>query len=422
MPCDEELATGACGALTTERLRYFTGRHMTARDFEDEQSYHHSHRLLHNRMLHGWGIVRGLQVRPHPKPDCRTQRVVVRCGMAIDCCGRELVVRRDVVTDVIPWGEQPRIEGESRADARYVLLLCLEYCEAPAEKVPVLYSESACSNPAMEFGRVREGVRFGWHWITREQLGAHGWRTHDGCAPGDDDPKTPCDDRPCRDQGSCLDADCPELHCVPLAVLTEDLANHGSAPHIDESGRRPLDESGRAPLTHLCWINWPHGGVVSSGWLEQAGRLEARFDRELEVVVQPVGSCGPRGVNACTFIVEYGEIYEDMDFVPYVKVPYLAADRRTAVFELADPRPSPGGQYRYLIGSTVWVTIKCEFLLDCDGQAVDGNHIGGRRPTGNGTPGGTFESWFTVVSDQDYAQLEKNETALERADYVATEV
>jgi hypothetical protein len=208
---------------------------------------------------------------------------------------------------------------------------------------------------------------------------------------------------------------------VPLAVLTENLAHHGNAPHIDQSGRRPIEEGNRAQLTHLCWINWPHGGIVSPGWLEARGRLEARFDRELEAVVQPVGSCGPRGVNPCTFIVEYGEIYEDMDFVPYARPPYLAPDRRTAVFELEDPRPSPGGQYRYLIGHTVYVTIKCEFLLDCNGQAVDGNHIGGRRPTGNGTPGGTFESWFTVVSDQELEELHQKGHAHQHTDYVTTE-
>jgi len=419
MSCSEERPTGACGALTTERLRYFTGRHMTARDFADEQSYHRSHRLLHNRMLHGWGIVCGLQVHPHPKPDCRTQRVVVRCGMALDCCGRELVVRRDVVTDVIPWGEQPKADGGQHADPRYVLLLCLEYCEAPTEKVPVLYNESACANPAMEFGREREGVRFGWHWVERDKLAAHGWRTHEGCAPGEDDPRSPCGDTPGHE--CCFDADCPEDHCVPLAVLTENLAHHGSAPHIDQSGRRPIEEGGRAQLTHLCWINWPHGGIVSPGWLEKRGRLEARFDRDLEEVAQPVGSCGPRGVNPCTFIVEYGEIYEDMDFVPYARPPYLEADRRTAVFQLEDPRPSPGGQYRYLIGHTVYVTIKCEFLLDCNGQAVDGNHIGGRRPTGNGTPGGTFESWFTVVSDQELEELHQKGHAQQDIDYVTTE-
>jgi hypothetical protein len=419
MSCDEELATGACGTLKTERLRYFTGRHMTARDFEDEQAYHRSRRLLHNRMLHGWGIVCGLHVRPDPRPECRTQRVVVRCGMAIDCCGRELVVRRDVVTDIIPWGKRPQVEGgNGGADPRYVLLLCLEYCEAQTEKVPVLYNEAACANPAMEFGRVREGVRFSWHWVTRDQLGANGWRTREGCAPETDHGEPPCD---APDSDCCLDAGCPDHHCVPLAVLTEDVSATGNAPIIDESGRRPLEEGGGGQLTHICWTNWEHGGIVSPSMLAKMGSLRVRFDRDLEMVVQPPGSRGPRGVNPCTFLVEYGEIYEDMDFLPYDEIPSLAPDRRTAVYKLRDPDPGLDGPYDFLVGHTVLITIKCEFLLDCEGHAVDGNHIGGRLPTGNGTPGGTFESWFTVVSDASYDRLTKGEPARNHHGYTATE-
>jgi hypothetical protein len=417
MSCDDELATNACCALTTERLRYFTGRHMTARDFADEQSYHRSHRLLHNRLLHGWGIVCGLQVRPHPNHECRSHQVIVRCGMAIDCCGRELLVRRDVVTDRIPWGERPTIEvdGEDVPDRSSVLLLCLEYCEAPTEKVPVLYNESACGGAPTEYGRTREGIRLAWHWVEKSALGKHGWITKDDCAPHHDEHDA--SDRGCgEDARCCVDADCPEHHCVPLAVVREE---HGHL-HIDESGRRPLAE-GNARLTHVCWINWPHGGIVSPHWLRHHHhRLEARFDRELEVVTQPKGACGPRGVNPCTFVAEYGEIYEDMDFVPYARPPHLADDRRTAVFELEDPRPGPGGHYRYLIGHTVHITIKCDFLIDCHGRAVDGNHIGGRLPSGNGTPGGTFESWFTVVSDEDYERLHGNAEETD-ADHATTE-
>jgi hypothetical protein len=43
------------------------------------------------------------------------------------------------------------------------------------------------------------------------------------------------------------------------------------------------------------------------------------------------------------------------------------------------------------------VTVKCDFLLDSNGKAVDGNHLGGTLPSGDGVPGGDFESWFTVT-------------------------
>jgi hypothetical protein len=48
----------------------------------------------------------------------------------------------------------------------------------------------------------------------------------------------------------------------------------------------------------------------------------------------------------------------------------------------------------------VYVVLKCDFVLDEDGRAVDGNHRRGGLargyPTGDGVEGGTFESWFRL--------------------------
>src|SRR5215475_13399483 len=96
MKCDDESGPRNCEDLMTERIHYFTGRHMTARDFKDADAYHRSHRHLHNRLLHGWGIACGLDVHPHPRPECG---VIIRCGLALDCCGREIVVPKDLVQE-----------------------------------------------------------------------------------------------------------------------------------------------------------------------------------------------------------------------------------------------------------------------------------------------------------------------------------
>jgi hypothetical protein len=53
------------------------------------------------------------------------------------------------------------------------------------------------------------------------------------------------------------------------------------------------------------------------------------------------------------------------------------------------------------------VTLRCDFILDCHGNPVDGTHLRGRLPTGNGTMGGNFESWFRVVSDEDFERLNR---------------
>jgi hypothetical protein len=44
------------------RNNYFTGRLLTAADFETEQRYVLDRQRRHNRHLHGWGIVEGLEV------------------------------------------------------------------------------------------------------------------------------------------------------------------------------------------------------------------------------------------------------------------------------------------------------------------------------------------------------------------------
>jgi hypothetical protein len=48
------------------------------------------------------------------------------------------------------------------------------------------------------------------------------------------------------------------------------------------------------------------------------------------------------------------------------------------------------------VGSTVYVTLLADFVLDCHGLPVDGDHLRGLLPSGNGLPGGVFRSWFTL--------------------------
>jgi hypothetical protein len=416
--CGEDVETQACSVLMRDRIRYFTGRHMTARDFRDADDHHRSYRHLHNRVLHGWGIACGLEVEPHPKPNCRPDHVLVRCGLAIDCCGREVVVPADAYPRPIDWKTEP----ETVSGPRQVLLLCLEYRERRTEKVPVLYSAEACSSPSMQDGRIREGYELVWRWVRRDELGTYGWRGPDGCPTGEDakaeqgplpgspaydspkqeKPAPPDDsgaDRPCPDEGSgkhpscCLTPDCAGGHCVPLAVIRPE-----KPAEIDTSGRSPVQAGSH--LTHICWISWPHGGLVKESELRS---LRVRFHRPLAACRNP-GRPGPVGINERTFVVQWGEQIvgrggEDLDFVDWQNPPYLTRDRRTAVYEVRNPGAC--------LNHVIHVTLRCDFILDCAKNPVDGDHLRGRLPTGNGLPGGTFESWFRVVSDADYDKTMK---------------
>lgn len=404
--CDD-----GCGELATQRLRYFTGRHMAARDCTAEQDYHRTHRLLHNRMQHGWGVVCGLHVGEHPVPSCRNDHVKVSCGFALDCCGREIPVPKEVVPPPVPWHERPH---DYHA---WVALLCLEYCESESESVPVLYSEQNCDPQRREYSRIDESYRFAWHWVRRSELPDFQWKTRGGgCPEGSEG--SPCPDDDCDggdgSRGCCLDPQCPPHHCVPLAILTR---GEGpiAADDIEMLGRPALEPPQHA-LTHICHVNWPHGGVVPRHALESHLReLRVSFDRRLRRV--DPRPCGPSGVNACTFIVQFGGGGEDLDFVGFERPPHVEHDC-VAVFRI-DPRANDyrtETPYAYLEGQIVYITLKCDFILDCHGVAVDGNHIGGMLPSGDGVRGGTFESWFRVVSNDEWERIqEKQRTETEQA-------
>jgi hypothetical protein len=76
-----------------KRVRYFDGQVLTAEDFRDEQEYLRRRRFLHNRALHGPGVVSGLSVGL--STDTPPQ-VVVGPGFALDAAGREIVLETEV--------------------------------------------------------------------------------------------------------------------------------------------------------------------------------------------------------------------------------------------------------------------------------------------------------------------------------------
>jgi len=81
--------------VSVKRLNYFTHQFLREQDFQAEQAYHVAMRRQHNRLLHGWGVVEGFEVRK--KSD---HEVVIEPGIAIDNQGREIVLATPVVRDL----------------------------------------------------------------------------------------------------------------------------------------------------------------------------------------------------------------------------------------------------------------------------------------------------------------------------------
>src|SRR6266404_3101216 len=428
-PHKDNCGKDQCGKLTQQRMNYFMGRHLTARDFSDEQAYHRSHRLFHNRMLHGWGVACGLDVRQHTREDCRDKYVEVTPGMAIDCCGREVVVECNV-----SCGEQalPEIPWKDYRESHPLLLLCLSYAEKGIDPVPVLDGEGDCSETKNANSRYKEGWKLSWHWVSNSDLTKYYWKNQYGVCPlehhqpdqgyadaaaaqpeaqdanerdeqaghdcGHAHPGHPCPEDDCgdpcsEDYKSCIEPRCPPHHCIALAVICAKQGAPVTNEQIITKGRPMLPHVPHR-LTRIARINWRHGSVISPNWFRCHEKFVVTFDRKLEEAPSRPYP-GPWGVNAATFVVQYGEQYEDLDFAPYEEEePPRLVNKFQAEYKVS-PRGKKGhGDYKYLVGHIVWITLKCDYLYDCHGVRVDGND--------DGIAGGTFESWVSVVSDYEY--------------------
>ena len=117
----------------SERPRYFIGQVIGVDDLEQEQLYHREKARRHNRLLHGWGIVRGLKVQAG-KP--RRAEVKISPGYALDPRGEEIVVGSGVTVD---------LSGHPAGTTLYV---ALRYDERPERPAPGPHGE--------EYTRIRE--------------------------------------------------------------------------------------------------------------------------------------------------------------------------------------------------------------------------------------------------------------------------
>ncbi len=82
--------------MALKRVHYFDHQFLKVHDFQAEQEYHTQMRHRHNRLLHGWGVVEGLEVRQKGQRD-----ITIEPGMAIDNLGKEIVISSQVTCQLI---------------------------------------------------------------------------------------------------------------------------------------------------------------------------------------------------------------------------------------------------------------------------------------------------------------------------------
>lgn len=147
------LLCSTCGMLECVcRPRFFAGQVLTADDLNRLDAYIRAKHRLHNRQLHGFGVVNGLEVTCNPCGD----GVSVSCGYALSPCGEDIVVCDTVTVDVcalikdcetpLPPCDPPRQPQQrecSAAEEEWVL--AIRYDETPTRGVQPLYGLSGCS-------------------------------------------------------------------------------------------------------------------------------------------------------------------------------------------------------------------------------------------------------------------------------------
>lgn len=143
---------GVCKIPAFERNNFFYGKLMTVRDFCDEQRYFNEKRWLLNRMISGWGVVCGLDVTVDTESGA-TNRLSVSPGLALDCCGREILVCEKQYLGLEALQPAP---GTQMAPEK--IYICLEYHECKTEALNL--PPTACdADERGEFNRVRDSFK-----------------------------------------------------------------------------------------------------------------------------------------------------------------------------------------------------------------------------------------------------------------------
>lgn len=338
---------------------------------------------------------------------CREEpRTCIRidCGLALDCHGNELIVRRPLTIDLLQWLSPTDFQRVKQGAHQLYVSLC--HCEQAVDPVRPVLSSSCGATPECLYGKWQEDVRV---------------RVTVDPPPEDGRCETCCE--PC----DCSDG------CLLLARIDCFFPGHElHLDHIDNHVRRPI--SLYSPVT-ITGVSWKQGHYYTP---EQARHLMGTHDhgephgRGLEIrFSRPVHASTIHKGVIDTWVIEggrgrAGNIYNKTgELIDKPKDGYVD---RIFYRDNTDESLQPGDR--------VLVILRTDFILDRCCQPVSGANIGGRVPqireyaerfhhhshehdphehephhpevcchpprgygpwtSGNGIPGGTFESWFFI--------------------------
>ncbi|WP_440956061.1 hypothetical protein ACSAZK_03665 [Methanosarcina sp. Mfa9] len=408
---EKKIRGGACEFPYFERNNYYHGKFMTVRDFFAEQCYFNQKRWLINRMVNGWGVVCGLDVKKHPENE---MCVIVTPGLAIDCLGREILVCEKQNVYLKP--EEPECPKEE-TNPDETLVICLEYEECKTEATS-LHSQGNCDlKERCEFNRIRDSFCI----CVRRKADVCIDDSYERICPLDSVKSSKIETyRTFHEimhedlKAGCFGCPyCSEMNEKLCLVLAEIPVEKGEPEinKIDTSKRKlvyrnpllyDLTDCFHGDLPHVFKINWQHGKEWKN-WVQRENEsvkvrpLHLSFDLLMD----------KKTINENTLLLITEIMDEATGNYRYERVPgKITYDpmKSVASFEVEPEwiNDTYRGHSRIRMeGGKFIVILKGDFMLSDMGggkrvRALDGNFIRGKLPSGNGTEGSDFFSWFTV--------------------------
>jgi hypothetical protein len=427
-----------------QRNRYFLGKHLSPYSFQVEQRYGLERRRLLNRAIHGWGVVYGFEIAKAPSGS-----LLIKPGLALDKCGRELlqVEELSLAVDDVPVIDKAgrhldlasalRPAQSAPGTAPISLpaecwLLSAHYAEQDTEEVK---AGDPCHCEHMEWNYTCETVRFSLQSMDcaeccKEpecelncQCPPEGWCQQPDSAGRRGGRQCLCDyaTRPSPGPacGSLEPCGSVRVDChngVPLACvkIVKDQCGEWSFGDVDACAPRRLVKRNDllfdlirgcdlTTIENYGWRHWHRRSLPPVPFSEFADAFAQASGYETKYVTRDFWVKFSRPVRRETvqqdcFVMtvissEADDRWWETSRVPIVQVQMADADLIELATLVVD-----GPWLRGTVRSDssrfqnkpfrVELEVRGDFIIDCNGQAIDAN--------ANGTPGGTFVSTFLV--------------------------
>jgi hypothetical protein len=153
------------GTVTLERVNYFNRQLLTAEDMITERDYFLQKLRRHNRYLHGWGVVCGLQVAPSPTT-AAPWRVQIGSGYALGPYGDEIYVPQPVFLDLAKCGPnaatdpcEPGVLRPGTGGIGGKVYVVIKYAECLSRPVRAMPPGCGCDDEPCEYSRIRDSFQ-----------------------------------------------------------------------------------------------------------------------------------------------------------------------------------------------------------------------------------------------------------------------